>query len=424
MDEPFERGPRRPLDATCRPARRAGLARRDRSTSARAAAAPLRFGRSPGEDRDRLACAVVRPHRLRQPAPRRDHVPDHRRRRDRPDPARHRTGLGLVGAAGRLPRGRRDRPPGGDPRDLRGDGPARRAGRDRRALHAARGGVVVPSRSRRGSSAATAAPTPEATEIVAFAPEAIPWSGIAFKTTIWALRDWLDRRRPDSTRRSSRASGGGLEPACRAAAEHRRRAATELGRSVTELRGTPAPRRRREAVCSDAPGSSGCPWRRRPKASRPSVRQCSPDACRRTVTGPRRAASDTDRRRHRSDGCMRHGRRSATSDGVRPTTTRRPAGRARRSGRAAGRRGHAPGRPTSTQSPERSPRLAMRPAIGRIGPGREHDERGRRRTRDRLPGRAGRQQRASDERPARPAAGRRPSAPLSVRSMKTFFVSV
>ena len=38
----------------------------------------------------------------------------------------------------------------------------------------------------------TAAPTPEATEIVAFAPEEIPWRGIAFKTTTWALRDWID----------------------------------------------------------------------------------------------------------------------------------------------------------------------------------------------------------------------------------------
>ena len=28
---------------------------------------------------------------------------------------------------------------------------------------------------------------------------AIPWSGIAFKTTTWALRDWIDRRRPDLT---------------------------------------------------------------------------------------------------------------------------------------------------------------------------------------------------------------------------------
>ena len=45
----------------------------------------------------------------------------------------------------------------------------------------------------------TAAPTPEALEIMSFAPEVIPWSGIAFKTTMWALRDWIDRRRPDLT---------------------------------------------------------------------------------------------------------------------------------------------------------------------------------------------------------------------------------
>jgi ADP-ribose pyrophosphatase YjhB (NUDIX family) len=43
----------------------------------------------------------------------------------------------------------------------------------------------------------TAAPTPEATEIAAFAPEDIPWPGIAFRTTMFALRDWLALRRPD-----------------------------------------------------------------------------------------------------------------------------------------------------------------------------------------------------------------------------------
>jgi ADP-ribose pyrophosphatase YjhB (NUDIX family) len=42
-----------------------------------------------------------------------------------------------------------------------------------------------------------AAPTPEATEIEAFAPERIPWSEIAFNTTSWALRDWLALRRPE-----------------------------------------------------------------------------------------------------------------------------------------------------------------------------------------------------------------------------------
>jgi len=43
----------------------------------------------------------------------------------------------------------------------------------------------------------TATPTPEALEIATFAPEALPWDGLAFKTTAWALRDWIDRRRPD-----------------------------------------------------------------------------------------------------------------------------------------------------------------------------------------------------------------------------------
>ena len=40
-------------------------------------------------------------------------------------------------------------------------------------------------------------PNREALEIEAFAPDAIPWPGIAFKTTYWAIRDWLRRRRPD-----------------------------------------------------------------------------------------------------------------------------------------------------------------------------------------------------------------------------------
>jgi len=43
----------------------------------------------------------------------------------------------------------------------------------------------------------TAAPTPEATEIAAFAPESIPWPEVAFRTTTWALRDWIDLRRPE-----------------------------------------------------------------------------------------------------------------------------------------------------------------------------------------------------------------------------------
>jgi ADP-ribose pyrophosphatase YjhB (NUDIX family) len=38
---------------------------------------------------------------------------------------------------------------------------------------------------------------PEALEIVEFAPEAIPWGGIAFNTSTWALRDWVRSVRPE-----------------------------------------------------------------------------------------------------------------------------------------------------------------------------------------------------------------------------------
>lgn len=39
--------------------------------------------------------------------------------------------------------------------------------------------------------------SPEALNVRAFAPEDIPWPEIAFKTTWWALVDWLGKRRPD-----------------------------------------------------------------------------------------------------------------------------------------------------------------------------------------------------------------------------------
>jgi ADP-ribose pyrophosphatase YjhB (NUDIX family) len=38
--------------------------------------------------------------------------------------------------------------------------------------------------------------TPEATEVRSFGPEAIPWPEIAFKTTYWAIVDWLALRHP------------------------------------------------------------------------------------------------------------------------------------------------------------------------------------------------------------------------------------
>jgi ADP-ribose pyrophosphatase YjhB (NUDIX family) len=38
---------------------------------------------------------------------------------------------------------------------------------------------------------------PEALEVRAFRPEDLPWPEIAFRTTWYALADWLERRRPD-----------------------------------------------------------------------------------------------------------------------------------------------------------------------------------------------------------------------------------
>ena len=38
--------------------------------------------------------------------------------------------------------------------------------------------------------------TPEATEVRPYAIDEIPWSLIAFNTTLWALRDWVRAQRP------------------------------------------------------------------------------------------------------------------------------------------------------------------------------------------------------------------------------------
>ena len=56
--------------------------------------------------------------------------------------------------------------------------------------------VVVFEASIAGGAART---TPEALEVRAFAPEAIPWGEIAFKTSYFALRDWVRRRAPDAS---------------------------------------------------------------------------------------------------------------------------------------------------------------------------------------------------------------------------------
>jgi ADP-ribose pyrophosphatase YjhB (NUDIX family) len=54
----------------------------------------------------------------------------------------------------------------------------------------------------------TARTGPEALEIQAFPPDDIPWAGIAFRTTWWALVDWLELRRPDLALPSSRWEDG------------------------------------------------------------------------------------------------------------------------------------------------------------------------------------------------------------------------
>jgi ADP-ribose pyrophosphatase YjhB (NUDIX family) len=56
--------------------------------------------------------------------------------------------------------------------------------------------VVAFEASIAGGAART---TPEALEVRAFAPEAIPWGEIAFKTSYFALRDWVRRRAPDAS---------------------------------------------------------------------------------------------------------------------------------------------------------------------------------------------------------------------------------
>ncbi|HUQ42990.1 MAG TPA: NUDIX hydrolase [Candidatus Limnocylindria bacterium] len=42
-------------------------------------------------------------------------------------------------------------------------------------------------------------PSPEALEVQAFTPDEIPWPEIAFRTTFYALSDWVAARRPDLT---------------------------------------------------------------------------------------------------------------------------------------------------------------------------------------------------------------------------------
>jgi len=49
--------------------------------------------------------------------------------------------------------------------------------------------------------------TPEALEVRTFRPEAIPWDEIAFRTSTWALRDWVRRRHPELHPEARRSHG-------------------------------------------------------------------------------------------------------------------------------------------------------------------------------------------------------------------------
>ena len=51
--------------------------------------------------------------------------------------------------------------------------------------------------------------SPEALDVVAFPPDAIPWPEIAFRTTWWALVDWLARHRPGISPPPDRWTRGG-----------------------------------------------------------------------------------------------------------------------------------------------------------------------------------------------------------------------
>ena len=127
--------------------------------------------------------------------------------------------------------------------------------------------VVIAFEARIVGGAPTA--TPEALEVRPFAPEAIPWPEIAFRTSVWALRDWVRRvrRRTWSPTRSG-AIGDLATPARRvreAAAGPRSGAsrssapgppASVLGAPDARRRSPPAPARRRPSAAGRARASS------------------------------------------------------------------------------------------------------------------------------------------------------------------------
>ena len=138
----------------------------------------------------------LRAHRLLQPAAGGHHAPRDGRGRGGAPAAGDRARVRSVGAAGRLPRGGRDRGRGGGPRDPGGDGPPRPA---RASWSGSTRGWRRRSScwsSRRGSSAARRTRRPRPWRSRRSGPDGIPWDGIAFKTSWWAIHDWVRLRHP------------------------------------------------------------------------------------------------------------------------------------------------------------------------------------------------------------------------------------
>ena len=167
------------------------------SATAPAAARALALATLPEENRERLACAAcgfiayVNPRLVVTTIPVTDAGEVD------PAPAGDRARARLVGAAGRVPRGRRD-----------GRTRRRSARRSRRrgcsSSRARSSGCTRGSRRRSSSSRSRRAIAGgEAADDARGArgarrsrPTAIPWGEIAFKTSFFAIRDWVRRRAP------------------------------------------------------------------------------------------------------------------------------------------------------------------------------------------------------------------------------------
>ena len=122
-------------------------------------------------------------------------------------------------------------------------------------------------------------------------PEEIPWSGLAFRTTMWALRDWLDAA-PAGRRMARPARWAASEPASQA-----RHAGPASAARPGEF--DPPLQRHdiRQVAARDEPGRRRrTPGRGRPRSGSPAARRPAPGRWRRTPrSARRRAPKDADR---------------------------------------------------------------------------------------------------------------------------------